>query len=82
MSLKIHDTPTLPVARRLLRPMQVHRDWGIPKARLYEALTSGELPASDISRPPRPGQERKPVWLIDPADLEAWLKGLQLQGHG
>lgn len=61
--------------RRFLRPMEIHKSTGLPKALIYDALTSGDLPALDTSRPPRAGRKAKPRWMIDPADFETWLEG-------
>ncbi len=59
---------------RLMRPTQVYELTGIPKEVIYAALASGELPALDFARPPRPGKRKKPLWYIDPEDLRAWIE--------
>ncbi|MDO4244659.1 MAG: hypothetical protein Q4C89_01375 [Deinococcus sp.] len=67
-------TPEAPALPRLLRPQELHKATGIPSAVIYAALSSGELRGLDISRPPRPGKEPRPLWMVDPADFADWLE--------
>jgi excisionase family DNA binding protein len=52
-------------APKMLRPKRVARDYGISPGLVYSAIYSGQLPAIKF---------RDRVWLIDPADVEAWIK--------
>ena len=53
-------------------PAEAARLIGVGRTRLYEAITSGELPSLKL------GTRR----LIKLADLEAWLDGHAAQGAG
>lgn len=55
----------------LLRPIEIHRRYGIPRDRIYTAIHTGELPAVDF------GTKNKHSFLIALIDLEAWLHKLK-----
>lgn len=57
----------------LLRPIEVHKKWGIPRDRLYRAIHDGELVALNF------GCNKKPSYLIQIVDLQAWLESLKVQ---
>lgn len=60
-------TPSL----TLLRPMEVHQKFGIPRDRLYKAIHTGELRTLNL------GTKSKPSFMIAYDDLTAWLNNLK-----
>lgn len=60
----------------LLRPIEAHKKWGIPRDRLYKAIHDGELVAMNF------GSRQKPSYLIQVSDLQAWLDSLKTRTAG
>jgi excisionase family DNA binding protein len=60
-----------PRPSRVLRPMQIHRERGIPKTRLYDSIAAGELRHIRFGR----------AILIRESDLEQWLDRYTVGGN-
>lgn len=67
---------------RFLRPSEIKEKTGLPAEVIYAALTSGELPALDVSRPALPGKKKKPLWYVDPEDVRVWLESKKTRAGG
>ena len=66
---------TSDVQPKMLRPSQAVKRYGLPRDRVYKAIQSKELPAYDAGSP------RRPQFLLDVGELEAWIKSLRFGGN-
>lgn len=57
----------------LLRPIEAHKRFRIPRDRLYRAIKTGELPTLNF------GTQKRPSYLIAVSDLLNWLSSLKVR---
>lgn len=59
-----------------LRVAAARKEYALPRDRLYAAIVSGELPATDV------GTVLKPSYLLKRGDIEAWMETLKYRPRG
>lgn len=60
-----HSVRDEPIDRRSIRVRRAAQMFDLSESLIYRAIYNGELRARQL---------RGRVWLIDPADLEAWIQ--------